>query len=301
NQGFTGVKDASLYEALLSQLRSRKAPTVFGKATPQDKRIRKEINALAKTASEMEGPVDSRDTSAGLDYSAHGVRLSEMTQALAYKTIKEIASPKSRPGTEATISQIQDDIRAARGTAPVAETLWKAIRDSIIPRRARNFLYIALHGALRIGKYWKHIPTCEERANCTLCNTEESLTHILFECKRPWRKMVWDTVKDLWLKSEKDAQWEEPTLGTALGCCSIPAPSKNVNSNNPTQDRLYRILMIEHLENGPGIMYTKLVEKVVNSCKYPKASQIPRNYYGTCITSRNYQEFLGTINDLEIL
>ncbi|KAJ3836284.1 hypothetical protein F5878DRAFT_541640, partial [Lentinula raphanica] len=245
NQGFTGVKDASLYKALLSQLRSRKAPTVFGKATPQDKRIRKEINALAKTASEMEGPVDRRDLYANLEYSPQGVRLAEMTQALAYKTIKETRPPQPRPRTEATISRIQDDIRAARGTAPISEILWRAIRDPLVSRRARNFLYIALHGALRVGKYWKHIPSCEDRVNCTLCNTEESLTHILFECKRPWRKMIWDTVEDLWLKSEKNAKWEEPTLGTVLGCCSIPAPSKDARNNVSTQDRLYRILMIE--------------------------------------------------------
>ncbi|KAJ3751590.1 hypothetical protein EV360DRAFT_56643 [Lentinula raphanica] len=245
SQGFTGVKDASLYKALLSQLRSRKAPTIFGKATPQDKQIRKEVNALARDASEMEGPTDKRDTSANPKYLVHGVRLAEMTQALAYKAIKEMTLPKPRPGTEITINKIQNDIQEARGTAPVPEILWKAIRDPLITRRARNFLYIALHGALRIGKYWKHIPACEDRANCTLCNTEESLSHILFECKRPWRKMIWDIVKDLWLKSDEHATWEEPTLGTTLGCCSIPAPSQDAGENNPTQDRLYRILIIE--------------------------------------------------------
>ncbi|KAJ3717501.1 hypothetical protein C8R42DRAFT_697679 [Lentinula raphanica] len=142
-----------------------------------------------------------------------------MTQALAYKAIKEMTLPKPRPGTEITINKIQNDIQEARGTAPVPEILWKAIRDPLITRRARNFLYIAFH--------------------------EESLSHILFECKRPWRKMIWDIVKDLWLKSDEHAIWEEPTLGTTLGCCSIPAPSQDAGKNNPTQDRLYRILIIE--------------------------------------------------------
>ncbi|KAJ3965089.1 hypothetical protein EV361DRAFT_811258 [Lentinula raphanica] len=243
--GFTGIKDATLYRALLSKLRHRKAPTLFGKATPQDKSIRKEVNTLAKIASTIVGPVNGSDIAAISESISKGVKVTEMTQAIAYQTIKEMTIPKPRPRTEDIMGKIQKDIQAATGTAPVPEIIWRGIRNPLIPRRARNFMYMAVHGALRIGNFWKHIPNCEERVNCDFCGIEENLEHILFKCQRPWRKMVWDIVEELWLKSNPDALWLEPALGTTLGCCSFPAPSKTQRKENLVQDRLYRILMIE--------------------------------------------------------
>ncbi|KAJ3771155.1 hypothetical protein FB446DRAFT_645782 [Lentinula raphanica] len=245
DKGFTGVKDAPLYRALLSKLRARSASTIISKSNNHDNLCRKKAVALAKDASEMRGPANIGDIAAISDTLLQGVKLSEMTQALAYKTIKEMTLPKSRPATEKTIHKIQHDISKITGNAPSSEILWKTIRNPIISRRTRNFLYIAYHGALRIGHYWKHIPECEDRALCKTCNTEENLEHILLECKRPWRIMIWDIVKDLWLKSEPNTDWQDLTFGTILGCCSIPAPAGQSYIRDPIRDRRYYILILE--------------------------------------------------------
>jgi hypothetical protein len=39
-----------------------------------------------------------------------------------------------------------------------------------------------MHNALRVGKYWTHIPGNEPRAEYGLRNEEESIKHILTDC-----------------------------------------------------------------------------------------------------------------------
>ncbi|KAE9384473.1 hypothetical protein BT96DRAFT_960893 [Gymnopus androsaceus JB14] len=130
-----------------------------------------------------------------------GIKLSTITQSLAYKTIKGQNKTKPRPATECTIGK----------------HLWKSICDPELPRRIRDFLWKSMHDAHQVCKFWKHIPECEERMMCAHCNEIESLEHILIECDRPWRRLIWEMAKSLWPNTPDHGPWKEPNLGIILG------------------------------------------------------------------------------------
>ncbi|KAJ7739998.1 hypothetical protein DFH07DRAFT_778530 [Mycena maculata] len=115
-----------------------------------------------------------------------------------------------------------------------------AVND-LLPRTAQ-FLWKGLHDAHRIGKYWTHIPECEDRAVCQWCETTEDLEHILVKCESPGQEVIWGAAKALWL--EKEAQWPEVTLGSILGCGLAKFCDDRGKEKRGTR-RLYQILMSE--------------------------------------------------------
>jgi len=56
-----------------------------------------------------------------------------------------------------------------------------------------------MHGAYKVGKYWRHIPTFEQRGLCHACeNVEESMEHILTECRASGQEETWKIAEELW-------------------------------------------------------------------------------------------------------
>ncbi|KAJ6494518.1 hypothetical protein C8R45DRAFT_1052935 [Mycena sanguinolenta] len=146
-----------------------------------------------------------------------------MTQSLAYKGIKAMRGPVLRKATDKNI---------------------KTARSRDLSSNIRNFLWKSIHNALRIGKYWAHIPECEDRVNCKHCGAEESLEHILLLCPSTGQKEVWKLAKDLWLK--KHTGWPALSFGFLLG--SGLAFFREAGSKpNPASQRLYNILVSESM------------------------------------------------------
>ncbi|KAI0084020.1 hypothetical protein BDY19DRAFT_878091, partial [Irpex rosettiformis] len=84
------------------------------------------------------------------------------------------------------------------GRLPTDATLWHGLRHKDISRNIADFLWHTTHNSPRVGKYWTHIPTYEQRATCELCNVEDSIEHILIECDAPENKVIWSLVKKGW-------------------------------------------------------------------------------------------------------
>jgi hypothetical protein len=82
--------------------------------------------------------------------------------------------------------------------------------------RKKEFLWKSMHNAHKCGKFWDNIPGYEQRATCPVCNEEESMEHILLECKASGQDIVWKLTKDLWLN--KHDTWIIPQYGIILGC-----------------------------------------------------------------------------------
>jgi ribonuclease HI len=61
-----------------------------------------------------------------------------------------------------------------------------------------QFLYNAIHGTQKVGRYWLHIENAAERANCLACGEIEPMGHILTECTHPTRKQLWDLAENTW-------------------------------------------------------------------------------------------------------
>ncbi|KAJ7115678.1 hypothetical protein C8R44DRAFT_585141, partial [Mycena epipterygia] len=103
-------------------------------------------------------------------------------------------------------------------------------------------LWKGIHNAHRVGKYWSHIPECEDRAMCKDCGAVEDLDHILTGCSSPGQEIVWGAAKSLWL--EREADWPVVSLGTILGCGLAKFRDGKGKIRRGVQ-RLYRILMSE--------------------------------------------------------
>jgi ribonuclease HI len=120
--------------------------------------------------------------------------------------------------------------------------VWRAVYVKDILPCTAQFLWKGLHNAHRIGKYWTHIPECEDRAICKVCDTTEDLAHILVECRSPGQEIIWKAAESLWLK--KESQWPAVSLGTILGC-GLAEFRDEKNKLNHGMQRLYRILISE--------------------------------------------------------
>jgi ribonuclease HI len=101
-----------------------------------------------------------------------------------------------------------------------------------------------MHGAYKIGKYWEHIPDCEERAICQHCEVTETLEHIVLECTRSGQDIVWKLAKELWAK--KHPTWPPLSIGSILGCGLAVFENEKRRAVTSTA-RLYRIMITESL------------------------------------------------------
>ncbi|KAJ7081745.1 hypothetical protein C8R44DRAFT_836556 [Mycena epipterygia] len=154
-----------------------------------------------------------------------GLSLGGNRQKISYRSIREEKNRRLTP-RKAT-ARMLEVVRAAVDTVfdrHVSDAdIWIVVANKDFLPRTAQFLWKGLD-AHRIGKYWTHIPECEDRAECQCCGTTEDLEHIL---------IIWGAAKALWL--ERESRWPEVSLGTILGC-DEGKPQRGTQ-------RLYRILM----------------------------------------------------------
>ncbi|KAJ6503965.1 hypothetical protein C8R45DRAFT_818153, partial [Mycena sanguinolenta] len=174
--GWIGFASPELMKAFAAELFHRMAKTTFSKMKITQGTT--EAIALAKKGK-------AKPQAAGISLSTSatsclpGAKLSKMTQSLAYKRIKVMREPVSRKATDENVKNIQAAIKNIFGFTPTPSAIWKQARSRDLTPNIRNFLWKSIHNAHRVGKYWTHIPECEDRAQCKHCRAEESLEHTL--------------------------------------------------------------------------------------------------------------------------
>ncbi|KAJ6524577.1 hypothetical protein B0H19DRAFT_1340608 [Mycena capillaripes] len=195
DRGWIGVPDRDPTQALATCLRKRTAATILVKVA--DSAPHKLASQLAQdgAANDVHGIINLSVTQGP---HLRGAKLASLTQALAYKGIKELRTTPVRKSTASNIKLIQDSAKIQWGKTPTVENIWKSVRHKDISRQIRTFLWKAIHGAHRVGKFWEHIPGYEDRALCHFCGETESLEHILFQCQAPGQYEVWKLAGELW-------------------------------------------------------------------------------------------------------
>ncbi|KAF9555220.1 hypothetical protein CPC08DRAFT_744282 [Agrocybe pediades] len=128
------------------------------------------------------------------------------------------------------------------GKRPSDEQIWLSLRRKEIGLRPRAFLWKAVHNAYKIGRWWERIQNYEYRGRCQVCNTTETMEHILTECQASGQETIWRLARNLWLK--KDLPWPNPTIGLILGC-GMAAFRRRGKVASPGTNRLYTILVSE--------------------------------------------------------
>ncbi|KAJ6463824.1 hypothetical protein C8R47DRAFT_1057618 [Mycena vitilis] len=241
DKGWTGVQGRKPLQALVASLRRRNAPTTLAVVKDSTGRAEADLLARAGTQKQISDVVDVRIPA---PFQLRGAKLSTLTQADAYKAIKDLRDPVVRKTTEEYVRCIQEAVKSLYKKSPTAASLWKSIRDRDISRQIRNFLWKTIHGAHRIGKFWLNIPDLEDRAKCQHCGDLENMEHILVQCTRPGRQIIWDLAEKLWLLKHKS--WPAISLGSILGA-GLASFEDEDGKKLPNTARLYKILLTESM------------------------------------------------------
>ncbi|EIW59710.1 uncharacterized protein TRAVEDRAFT_122133 [Trametes versicolor FP-101664 SS1] len=148
-------------------------------------------------------------------YLRNGAALAGLTQSLAYSGVKRAAAAPARKQTQRNLGEIGVALQGECGERPPDAAVWNALRKDPVSKTVRDFVWKAIHGAHRVGAYWKHIPGYEERGVCNVCGVEDSMKHILVECTAPGQALVWGVVRCLF--KTKGIAVPTISLGLALG------------------------------------------------------------------------------------
>lgn len=250
NAGFLHVANAPLLRSLITHLRSRPTFTTLTKVKAHAGIEGNEgADRLASVAANLAQPHDLDITpKAGLI--ANGIKLSTATQALLYRAILAQMDTQPRRATALNLALALEANGTRLGVVPTVAQVWLSLSNKAMSRPARAFLWKCLHGAHRVGSYWSHIPELDQRAKCHICDTEETMSHILTECPASGQHHVWCLVKEI-LRKKKIA-FPTPSLGLIMGCAIKAAPLPHQNaattrdaSLNAGSQRLYAMVVSE--------------------------------------------------------
>lgn len=191
-RGWIGVANADIIRDVAALLRSRSALTTFRWVKGHARtRGNEEADKLAGEGARLDRQLRPVHLPPLEHFAVKGAKLATITQKLAYRGIRGWKPvPESR-----TMRQNVDDVisalQSATGLRVLPPTLWHLLRAHPISKKCRDFLWKALHGAHKIGKYWENIPGYEERARCPVCGVTETMDHILTSCTAPGQSAAW--------------------------------------------------------------------------------------------------------------
>ncbi|TFK54346.1 RnaseH-domain-containing protein, partial [Heliocybe sulcata] len=260
DRGWVGISNSLLFQAAAYHLRCCSATTSF-------KWVKGHNNDPGNEAADLlarEGAL--KDTPADITLSVPppfrlpGVKLSSLTQSLAYQAVRELKTKDLplRTRSAQNLSRIQDGLLASTQTLEHEANLWLALRNSAIRPVVQQFNFKATHGAYRVGDHWAHIPGYKDRAPCPICpNLHDNLDHILEDCAIPDRDLIWSLARDLWPSAY--GPWPALTYGAmiAAGKLTVTPPRRRAPDPrttrgttatmrpNPGASRLLRILVSE--------------------------------------------------------
>lgn len=233
DKGWIGIKNANFFKRAAYLLKRRTAPTLFEWVKGhQGDQGNEESDKLAKQGANKDTH-DDLPLSVPAEFDLQGAKLATLTQAIAYRGIRESHRPPPRVATDRNIDEAREAILAYSGSDETDESIWQGIRKRTIRLRVQQFLYKAIHNTMMIGEVWFKIEGLQQRGTCTPCNATENMRHILLSCRAGQASSIWKLAKNLW--PHNHIQWPELNLGTILGCGSLI--TKTESRNEPNQRR----------------------------------------------------------------
>jgi hypothetical protein len=128
---------------------------------------------------------DQIDLSIPIEFDVQGAQLKSLTQAIAYRGIKETRKAPTRQTTKENLQRAREAICEYNRLLEMDKTIWISIQKKEIQMKIRQFLYKTIHGTQKIGKFWTTIATLTHREQCRTCRTTETMEHILTTCREP--------------------------------------------------------------------------------------------------------------------
>ncbi|EIW55529.1 uncharacterized protein TRAVEDRAFT_100706, partial [Trametes versicolor FP-101664 SS1] len=279
DRGWLGVANAARVQDAVARLRARKGTTtlewVKGHAGIEGNELADELARKGAQMSAADGPMLPRPP---MSYVGEGVRLPILTQKLAYLGIRQWKPRQERRRSALTVGQVVEAVAADWSLALSPSQIWLAIRRDDIRRTLRDFWWKALHGALRIGKYWDNIPGYEGRATCSHCGVQESLEHILVDCDAPGRGEIWSSVSTL--LAAKGIEVPGLSIGTILAAPALSAAGKNARTQ-AGKNRLLRILLTESCHLVWKLRCERVIGREGDPSQYHSVPEIRRRWLNT--------------------
>lgn len=242
DQDWLGDPNAEILQALTATLRARSGPTLLGKLNGRCTIANLKglvVNGLSQQQNDEELILTMPET-----FQVTGVKLSDVTQSMLYQGIMSRKKGEPRAASSYNLGITQACMEELTGKSPTYEMIWRSMRNKAFPPRIRAFMWKAMHSAYKCGKYWRNIPTCEERGLCQVCDrAEESMEHILTECQATGQAEIWRLAEELW--ALQGLPWTTPRFGTILGCGLAAYQSEDRNYKLTGANRLYAILISE--------------------------------------------------------
>ena len=242
NTGWTGVRHAEVFKCITAWMRHRSNVTKFiwvkGHSGIDGN---EEADKLARKGAEDEPPSERLDLTYPPNKIPTGAKLAALTQADLYHRIKKQKKVKSRERTRINVERMQACIEDHFQLKPSPKAIWMSIRSRDISRNIRDYLWKTMHSAYKVGKFWDNIPGHEQWSLCPVCETEESMEHILLECDAPGRTQIWKLANKLW--TMRSNQPLPSSYGSILGC-GIAAYTKKGKPDTGL-NRLFKIIMSE--------------------------------------------------------
>lgn len=238
DSGWTGVRDMIILRNAAYRLRHRAAPTIWHLEKREVNRGEYDTAKHEATRALRGEEVMEMDLSIPPQYNNSGIKLDTVTQKLAYRKIRELRITHPRQRTTRNLYDVLKAMDRICDVRPTDNRIWTSIRAKPIPRQIADFIWKAMHGTIKCGPFWKHIPGYEQRATCQGCEREESVEHILLECDRRGQGRAWALARALWERTGHT--WPHLDIGALLGVGTLDLPNAS-----PGKQRLLKIIIAE--------------------------------------------------------
>ena len=258
NKGWIEVCNRDWFKRAAYLLRKRSATTTFQWVKGHNgNKGNEECDKLAKEGAEKERS-DHIDLTIPDHFDVQGAKLATLTQAIAYRGIRERAKKLERKTTQLNLEKIKGDLKDITGEEETNAAIWHNVRMNPIRLRIQQFFFKTIHGTHKIGRYWLNIEGYSQRATCRNCEDDESMNHILTECTHPTTQRIWALAKETWPHGEET--WPEITLGTILGCATLQIRTHTVEENRHNRPNV--------AEPRPNAGATRLIKILISEAAY---------------------------------
>ncbi|EJD35312.1 hypothetical protein AURDEDRAFT_75422 [Auricularia subglabra TFB-10046 SS5] len=168
-----------------------------------------------------------------------------ITQRRAHEALRSIRRSRTAATRRATTTHldiIKHSIQAISDYQPNEDQIWRSLKSPDLSRNVRVFLWKAIHGAHKVGEYFKDMPPpWKARGDCPTCGTVESLAHILFSCPDSGQERIWAMVHSFLTRKRCDV---EINLGVVLGCATARLAGAK-ETRDKAVERAFRIVISE--------------------------------------------------------